>query len=79
MEYFYIRSGGVYKYGQYHLHSPYALNHSTNNARVPTLQEAVKVESILWSINLVALVYLCFWAIRQDKKDQQDAPTKTDS
>lgn len=26
------------------------------------------MESILWACNLVALVMLCFWAIRQDKK-----------
>lgn len=26
------------------------------------------MESILWACNLVALVMLCFWAIRQDEK-----------
>lgn len=36
------------------------------------------MESALWSINLVALVYLCFWGIRQDKSEQNEAPTKTD-
>ncbi|MCU6434135.1 hypothetical protein LPB67_10180 [Undibacterium sp. Jales W-56] len=29
------------------------------------------MESALWSINLLALVYLCFWAIRQDKAEQE--------
>ena len=28
------------------------------------------MESILWSINLLAVVYLCFWGLRQDKRDQ---------
>jgi hypothetical protein len=36
------------------------------------------VESILWSINLGALVYLCFWAIRQNKLPQDDKPGETD-
>jgi hypothetical protein len=26
-----------------------------------------KMESALWAINLVVLVFVCFWAIRQDK------------
>jgi hypothetical protein len=25
------------------------------------------MESALWAINLVVLVFVCFWAIRQDK------------
>lgn len=29
------------------------------------------MESALWSINLLALVYLCFWAIRQDNAEQE--------
>lgn len=28
------------------------------------------MESVLWAINLLALAYLCFWAIRQDKIEQ---------
>ncbi|MET3118370.1 hypothetical protein AAKU64_002602 [Undibacterium sp. GrIS 1.8] len=28
------------------------------------------MESALWAMNLVAVVYLCFWAIRQDKQEQ---------
>lgn len=24
------------------------------------------METILWAINLVAVAYLCFWALRQD-------------
>lgn len=38
-----------------------------------------KMESILWAINLVALVYLCFWAIRQDKLPPPDAAAETDA
>lgn len=30
------------------------------------------MESILWACNLLALVYLCFWAIRQDKTQQAE-------
>lgn len=29
------------------------------------------MESILWACDLVALVMLCFWAIRQDKAGQR--------
>jgi hypothetical protein len=32
------------------------------------------MESILWACNLLALVYLCFWAIRQDKAQQAQRP-----
>ena len=28
------------------------------------------MESLLFALDLVGLVYLCFWAIRQDKLDQ---------
>lgn len=28
------------------------------------------METILWAIDLVALVGLCFWALRQDKLEQ---------
>lgn len=28
------------------------------------------MESILWACNLLALVYLCYWAVRQDKANQ---------
>jgi hypothetical protein len=27
------------------------------------------MESALWAINLVVLVFVCFWAIRQDKAE----------
>ena len=28
------------------------------------------METVLWATDLLALVYLCFWAIRQDMQDQ---------
>jgi len=28
------------------------------------------METILWAANLVAVIYLCLWALRQDKADQ---------
>jgi hypothetical protein len=28
------------------------------------------MESILWAMNLVGLVILCIWAIREDKRDE---------
>jgi hypothetical protein len=41
------------------------------------------MESILWSCNLVALVYLCFWAIRQDKLEaavsKEQKPSEVDT
>lgn len=27
------------------------------------------MESLLWAVDLLALVYLCFWALRKDKQD----------
>lgn len=27
------------------------------------------MESLLWALDLLALVVLCFWAIRKDKQD----------
>lgn len=27
------------------------------------------MESLLWACNLIAVVYLCFWAIKEDTKD----------
>lgn len=42
----------------------------TGNARHAGVAIGEKMESALWMINLLALVYLCFWAIRQDKSDQ---------
>ncbi len=30
------------------------------------------MESGLWALNLCAVVYLCFWAIKMDKKDSED-------
>ena len=32
------------------------------------------METILWACNLLAVVYLCFWALRQD----DGLPTKKD-
>lgn len=26
------------------------------------------MESVLWALNLCAVVYLCFWAIKEDNK-----------
>jgi hypothetical protein len=37
------------------------------------------MESILWACDLLALVYLCFWAIRQDKEKQAQATSFYDS
>jgi hypothetical protein len=34
------------------------------------------MESILWAMNLVGLVILCLWAIREDKRDESNAPKK---
>lgn len=31
------------------------------------------MESVLWVIDLLAVVYLCFWALRQDKLDQENS------
>jgi len=30
------------------------------------------METILWALNLVAVVYLCLWALREDKKSGSD-------
>lgn len=30
------------------------------------------MESLLWAINLIVVVYVCFWAIRQDKLEQAE-------
>lgn len=37
------------------------------------------MESILWACNLLALVYLCFWAIRQDKAQQAEQAQRSQS
>jgi hypothetical protein len=34
------------------------------------------MESILWAMNLVGLVILCLWAIREDKRDESSASKK---
>ena len=35
------------------------------------------METVLWAMDLLATVYLCFWAIRQDKQDpSQSADSK---
>ncbi len=28
------------------------------------------MESFLWACNLVAVVYLCYWAIKEDNKEE---------
>jgi len=30
------------------------------------------MESILWALDLVAVAYLCFWALREDSKPADD-------
>lgn len=30
------------------------------------------MESALWALNLICLVYMCFWAIKQDDIENQD-------
>lgn len=35
------------------------------------------MESLLWTLDLVAVVYLCFWALREDKKDTGKAADGT--
>ena len=34
------------------------------------------MESLLWAIDLCAVVYLCLWAVRQDKQNAKDAKDK---
>lgn len=34
-----------------------------------------KMESALFALNLVGMVYLCFWAIRQDTPAKPDKTT----
>lgn len=29
------------------------------------------MESLLWAADLLGVLYLCFWALREDKKQQQ--------
>ena len=36
------------------------------------------MESILWAIDLVAVTYLCFWALREDKKPPAGDDVKQD-
>ncbi len=32
------------------------------------------MESALWALNLICLVYMCFWAMKEDNiEDQEDA------
>ncbi len=37
------------------------------------------MESFLWAVNLCAVVYLCFWAIREDTKDKIEKNLKKES
>ena len=32
------------------------------------------MESVLWAINLLAVVYLCFWALKQDSLPEEPPP-----
>ncbi len=34
------------------------------------------MESLLWAVNLSAVVYLCFWGIAQDDKEKQQSDKK---
>lgn len=36
------------------------------------------MESILWALDLVAVAYLCLWALREDKKPITDDDGKQD-
>jgi hypothetical protein len=36
------------------------------------------MESILWALDLLAVVYLCFWALREDKKPAAGEDGKLD-
>jgi len=36
------------------------------------------MESILWAVDLVAVAYLCFWALREDKKAASEDDAKLD-
>jgi len=29
------------------------------------------MESLLWALDLLAVVYLCIWALKQDKQDRR--------
>ncbi len=34
------------------------------------------METVLWAINMVAVVYCCFWALKQDGgRKKKDRPT----
>lgn len=37
------------------------------------------MESILWACDLVALVLLCYWAVRQDRAHQQSEKKRSHS
>ena len=30
------------------------------------------MESALWAMDLLALIFLCHWALKQDKREQSD-------
>lgn len=30
------------------------------------------METILWALDLLAVVYLCFWALREDRKSNDE-------
>jgi len=34
------------------------------------------METLLWALDLVAVVYLCLWALREDRRAEQDAKTR---
>ncbi len=34
------------------------------------------METILWALDLCAVVAACFWALRQDRREQPEQPGK---
>lgn len=36
------------------------------------------METILWALDLLAVAYLCLWALREDKKSSPDRGRKQD-
>jgi hypothetical protein len=37
------------------------------------------MESLLWALDLIAVVYLCVWALRQDKADSETTKKMSDN
>jgi hypothetical protein len=34
------------------------------------------MESLLWGLDLIAVVYLCLWALRQEKRKEKAVPER---